>query len=145
MNHELLLCELLECGTADLSIIDGCEYDISDIIAEAKGYSENITLATYVIAIRNLLHNEIDYLIKRRIKEIDEEIFNLEGDTKLINDLNEIKYKLQSLNPYEDFELYFNYLATDISIIHNEEVYKYYLKSELEMLIGDSGLHCNNF
>lgn len=145
MNHELLLCELLECGTADLSIIDGCEYDISDIIAEAKGYGENITLATYVMAILNILRNEINSLIDTQKTEINVEIDRLEGDHETIKDLKEIYLNLCKLNPYEDFELWFNYLDTHISIIHNEEVYEFYLKSELEMLIGDSGLHCNNF
>lgn len=141
MNHELLLCELLECGTADLSIIDGCEYDISDIIAEAKGYSENITLATYVMAIRNLLQNEIDDMVKNRIIEIDEDIEDSEGAISTVNVLNEIKSKLKSLNPFEDFELWFNYLDTHLSVVHNKEIYERYLKSEVEELINDSGLH----
>lgn len=144
MNHELLLCELLECGTADLSIIDGCEYDISDIIAEAKGYGENVTLASYVNGIANLLKDEIHSLIDNRKTEIKEEIDKLEGDSKTIKDLEDIYVELCKLTPHDDFELWFNYLDTHISILHNNDIYEHYLKSEIEMLIADSGLHCNN-
>lgn len=141
MNQELLLCELLECGTADLIVINGCEYDISDIINEAKGFGEKVTLASIVNAISNLAKNEICSVINDKLDEISSEIVRLDNDdSEIINQLNEIEVKLKSLNQFDDFELWFNFLDTHVSLVSNEDIYKFYLKDEMEKIFEDSGL-----
>lgn len=143
MDKNLLLCELLECGALDLQVIDGCKYDISDIIAEVKGYNEKITLSTLVMAIFNLFQNEVRELIDFKLGEITDEVLRLDNsDSEIVTQLIEIEEKLTRLNPFDDFELWFNYLDTNMSISTNEEIYNFYIR-EIDDLVEKSGLTLN--
>lgn len=143
--YEDILMGLLDCGSADLKMLEKCEYDFSDIrdILEEQGMDmsfQNILYAC-IDKYKSNLYDKIEY----RIGEIEEEIKVLENESdwnngnvsnefsNKIKDLWEEKELLEKLNPYEDIESFINYLDTHIYITNdNSKVYKEYLMDIIE-------------
>lgn len=150
MDRDLLLSELLGCGTADLGIIDDCEYDISEVLemVESFGYvAEKVDLGAIAFAITQIAKGNAQKVLDEKIEEFKDELEELleeseenENSAKIEN-LHSIIADLESLNPYEDFELWFNYLDTHISCIENTDIYQSYMENEIETVFGESGIY----
>lgn len=163
-----LLAAILDCGTDDVSIISDTTYDLFNIVERVKEDYGNITLEYLIIEIIREGIDDFTYSIKERIANIeavypnfnkvmgnrtDEEyekyICELDDEGKLTYDefcdmadilrTHKEYVALQKLNPYKDIEYSFNYLATDVCFVNNEELYQDYCKDMMEEFESNTG------
>ena len=88
-NSEYLLCALLDCGYADLTMLDDVGYDINDIIKETKAVFGDICFNNIMTVIfqkglsdlevafadnQNRIFDEIDEEINRYMQPVEEEV-----------------------------------------------------------------------
>lgn len=124
---EDLLIAILDCGYLDLKILDGCKYDIRELIDNLHdmGYTK--------VDINNLCYAMFD----KGLCELNEAIYNRIEE----EDNNELKALFKELNPFEDTESYHNYIDTSISFTDDdkEAIYKKYFKDELDLFEHNTG------
>ncbi len=118
---EAWLTSILDCGIADLSILDDVEYCIDDVLKTAKEYGNSLTLGTVMAAVFDIGRNGLQDAIDDRLAEIEASLDESECHE------NEEYRALLSLNPYDDTNEFHNFLDTHIWFIRNEEVYRKYL------------------
>ena len=140
-NREYLLCALLDCGYADLAMLDDVGYDINDIIEEARLMFGDICLNSIMAVIfqKGLSDLEVAFADNqnRIIDEIDEEIKQIKNDYKndCLKDIDYVKDKdyvnclkdevyalerprmdLVDFHPVYDGSYFINYLDSHIYI-----------------------------
>lgn len=166
--YEELLSALLDCGTSDISIISDCGYDMDEIVESARDVWENVTLEnlTCIIIERGL--GDLEHSIKNRIRRIRDEYPDLDelmggrdGDEYeeyigQLDDAGELSMEqfrdmdgilrayreldaLEELDVRADTEYSFNYLATSVYFINNEEIYQDYCKDMLDEFERNTG------
>lgn len=147
MDNELLLCALLDCGSLDLRIINDCEYDVSEVLEVVDEFCfEKIDLGAIAVAIVEIAKREISNAIDEKLENFKEELKELLEESEENQNSAEIENyhsmitDLESLNPHEDFELYFNYLDTHVSCVKNATIYKDLLAIEIDTISGTSGM-----
>lgn len=132
-----LLSAILDCGVADISILDGVEYDWDRVISEAKQESEmtdgaSLNLQSLFNAVINIGLSNIDGIIEKRKEDMEDDDFIDEHGLQVLKDH-------ESLNPYEDFTTYFNYLDSHVYVSKNQELYKKYFENEIEVFEKNTG------
>lgn len=124
---EALLTSLLGCGYLDLDILDGCEYDMIDLIGIARdemGY-EKLDINNLCCAMFEMGKREIQDFLNDRIEELkDNDDLTEEEKTELD--------QLETLEIFEDISSFHNFIDTSISIDKNADIYTEYLKSALD-------------
>ncbi len=128
----LLLCELLDCGTSDVDILEDIEYDVSDLVEYCDMNFEKVTLEGLVICAFSFGLRDFRKSIDKRIKVLE----SAESLTKA--EKKELK-SLKQLDPENDSEWYFNYLDTSIWFNENNELYKKYCQEELDEFYENTG------
>jgi len=138
MNDRILLSAILNCGTADLSILDGVEYDWGDIVDEAREEYGEITLDSLFSTVIDFGISDLNLRIDEKIDELKYKIMNTEDDEK-IERLENIIQLLKKVEPQDDFDIYFNYLDTHVCISKNIDIYLNYLGDEIEEFENNTG------
>lgn len=155
MSCEKILSAILDCGEVDVSLLNDIEYDIFDIVNITKDRYGEITLEYLINVVVEKGINDFDEAVADRISNIKLDYSNLNeivgdrtpdeyedymcdlDDNGLLSwedfkDMNEVllHYReleaLEQLNVKEDIEYSFNYLATYVHFINNEELYQDY-------------------
>lgn len=116
-NSEWLLSKLLECGTADLEILNGIELDC-DIFELYESLEKELgrkpTLEDIFVKAAFIAFSNMQDEIKNTIEEYE--------DSTDADDIAMVEI-LKSLDPSSDFEINFNYSATYIICNQNQETY----------------------
>lgn len=127
-NAEFWLSAILKCGSADISILAGCEFDVDYVIKTCtEQFDGKLSLANLVDTIVYLGMVQIDEAIQEKVSKLERQYTASELET------NDEYNTLKNLDPYEDIELSFNFLDTNVYIVNHEDEYKSYLKHECDM------------
>ena len=117
-NQEAILCSLLDCGTADLPMLEDINYDVEDIVQEL---SQDSCLS---------LNNIFESVFQRGISDLQGAVNDLKQDFEN-EDNKEDAEKLSCLNPEKDVEYFCNCLDTHVYFTNNEDTYRKYLAEEI--------------
>lgn len=131
-NKDYILACVLDCGIADISIIEDCKYDWNEIVEDTKTNYGNVNLGNIFFTIMNFGQGDLANKISERIEE-------LEGQEERGVEESEELESLKKLDVYEDIETFFNYLDTHVYIIKNEEIYRKYLEEALDDFEENTG------
>lgn len=141
-----LLHAVLDCGCADIGILNETEYDFQEIVEELRAEGIAPTLETITDYVFLYGQRELKDAVEERVNELEESIKDLE---ELKNCYTSEKWKelygaeakemavelslLKTLEPYEDLECYFNYLDTGCYLSQQKkEIYEEYLLDAVE-------------
>lgn len=168
-TQECILTCLLNCGTADLSMLDDINYDLDDILDELVGsgclslnaifeqvFIRGISELTDVVEnnrgqiktdLKHLLSivpssDDLDDDIQRFEDELSDDDYNLlesYGGFEWREDIQECLDELEDLNPEEDIEYFCNCQDTHIRFTNHEETYRRLFKNEIEEIENDMG------
>ena len=132
-----VLCELLDCGYLDLSILDDADEDyVLEAIEDCKANRIPVSLNAITDCMFFNAQTEIHQSIVSRFDELEDDVENKCADEDELKELEAIK----ELNPEEDITWYCNCLDTGIYICNDKyNVYKEYfgdLLDELENKMG---------
>lgn len=147
-NNNGILCSLLECGYADLNILNKCNYEYEEIekhIIDIYGEDTKITLTKIlcgaIIHYKSRVQNKIDEMIFeleceiKDIEQLNDEMQEIkEEDKTKLDRLYQEKEDLENLNAYDDIEDFINYIDTHIYITDEElkAIYNKYLSDYIE-------------
>ena len=135
--RETVLCALLDCGTADLSLLDDVDVDICQVIEESKFEFGDTNINTVMRVIFQEGFGQIQNALEKRIRELDDYIEEGSADDE---DREELE-QLRELDPYEDFVSYHNYLDTHVWAQKHGEIYRQYLGQALEAFEEITGFY----
>lgn len=166
--YEELLSALLDCGTADISIISDCGYDMDEIVESAKEEWGDVRLENLTCTIIERGLDDLEHSIETRIRRIKDEYPDLDelmggrdgdeyeeyiGQLEDADELSMEQFKdmdgilrayreldaLEELDVRADTEYSFNYLATSVYFIDNEEIYRDYCEDMLDEFERNTG------
>ena len=125
MNDNLrnLLAVLLNCGYADLTTLEDCQYDFGDLVENCQFNFGKVELNALVRTMFDLGIQEIVDIIKERKQDTEDE---------------EERAALDKLDPYEDIQSFHNYLDK------NNNIYKKYLSDALDTFEEKTGFSISN-
>lgn len=133
---ERLLCELLSCGSEDLSLLEDVGYDWGDVLEQldwldGEGFGFN-----------RLISAVFDVGIIRIRGAVDDRVCELEtisNERELCGDEVEELRCLRLLEPDNDIRSYLNCLDTHIWFEKNGELYQMYLAHALDSFADNTG------
>ena len=129
--REDLLTAILDCGYADVYLMEHCQYDIGEIVEECIETYGKLEINALVRIMFDYGLRDIEDAIRDRLSEFDD-IVESEGEL----DEEEIKERdaLESLDPFEDIESFHNFIDTHIWVDGDEKkkIYGMYLKEALD-------------
>ena len=138
-NCEDLLRIFLDCGSLDLSVLDGIEYDLCEIVEEL--YAEGIrpTLNAITDAVFRIGQMELAEAVAEAISRRKEEQYEIDEAAAPDPDTAPEEYarlqseidELEMLDPEEDMGWYCNCLDTTCWIDEHESIYRKYLADEI--------------
>lgn len=129
---EVLLTELLDCGYADLSVLEDCKYDFYDVIDYCKNAYFNLTLNNLAYSMFQIGIADIRRAVEKRIDE-------LESKDELTDEEHEELIAIFALTPDIDIESFHNYLDTSVWFRNNGEVYRQYFKEAIDEFADNTG------
>lgn len=132
--HEDLLTVVMDCGYADLTLLDDVQYDMYEIFDECLATFGNYNVNNVVRIVFDHGLRDLEEAIRMRICEIE----RLYHPTKEEED--ELA-ALRELQPFEDIESFHNFLDTSIWIARNEEAYRRYLEDDLSAFGNETGFY----
>lgn len=131
-----LLVELLGCGYGDLSVLEDCRYDFSEIIEECYSVYGKLELNALARIMFEFGIREIGDYIDDRIKSIE---CGLDDEDLLSEELKEELHALRDLDVYEDIQSFHNFLDTSIWVCNHNETYEKYLGEALDIFTENTG------
>ncbi len=134
-----LLVELLGCGYADLSVLEDCRYDFSEIIEECYGVYGKLELNALARIMFEFGIREIGDYVNDRINSITYGVDEEDEENMLSEELKEELHALRNLDVYEDIQSFHNYLDTSIWVCNHNETYEKYLGEALEGFANNTG------
>lgn len=134
-----LLMSLLECGSADLGILDDVGYDLGEIADDLLANGIKPTLNDITDEIFRKGQYELGRKVEEAIEEIERELDDTEEDAKEYEELQEKLSALEDLNTEEDVDWFCNCLDTSVWFVNNEEIYRKYLADEIKEIEDDMG------
>ena len=150
--QECILTKILNCESADLSLLEDINYDLDDIIddlMENNDLSLNSIFREVFRAGARDLQEEYEMQkdeIKERILEAleeekeeciksgemtEKELEELEEHKELVNDLELLEN--EELNPEEDLDYFINYMDTHV-FMKNLEFYRRWMEKEVDSI-----------
>ena len=138
-GREELLCGILDCGFADLSIIDDCRYDMTQMCNDLKESHEDISLNAVIEEIFRLGVLELEEMVSILKEDTEIRLKRVSKGSKLERLLNEQIDEIKSLCPKDDVVLHTNFLDSDIGFLKNESVYRKYFPGEISEIEDDMG------
>lgn len=139
-TQECVMTKILDCGTADLSLLDDINYDLDDII---DSLMENNCLSLNGIFQEVFIKGaeELQEEFKNQKEDIKAEIFYKieENETENLTETEEHKELISDLallesgdlQPENDLEFYLNYQDTHIFMKHIE-FYRRYMENTVD-------------
>lgn len=121
-KYESILTDILDCGCEDLALLPDTT-DCHDILGNLK---ENGTWPN--------LGDILDVMANNAKDTLQAALAKVKGTAT-----DEEKEEIEKLDPYEDFVLEFNYLASDLYLNHGE-TYEKYVPDTLEAIEDKIGL-----
>lgn len=109
-NAEYLLSTLLQCGTADLSLLEDVDYDLDEIAKECQEEFGCLELNAMMEIVFSRGLEELDTAVKDRIAQLEA----IENEQELDEDEKKELDCIRELHPLEDAEQYHNFLDTSI-------------------------------
>ena len=131
------LCALLDCGIADLSALEDCKFNYTEIIEEAWerwGMEFNINALLNIIIEKGLdeMHRSLE---KRKARLKENERIN-----EFLNEEQQAEYDaLQEMEPYNDIHFECNYCATQVWFDAERDNYMRYAQAEVERFTEMTG------
>jgi hypothetical protein len=138
-RREELLCGILDCGFADLRIIDDCRYDLTQICNDLKESHKDVSLNTVIEEIFRLGVLELEEMVSILKEDTEIRLKRVSKGSKLERLLNEKMDEIKSLCPKEDVVWHTNFLDSDIGFLKNESVYRKYFPGEISEIEDDTG------
>jgi hypothetical protein len=132
-NRDYLLTTLLDCGTLDLKILDGVEYDWCDLVDRREGVPDINTLMYDVF---QMGFDDIQTRVNDRICELEAVELN---ERDLDEDEEQEKAALSELNATEDFESFHNAIDTHVYCVNHWDTYTMYMKEALDEFRDNTG------
>lgn len=133
-----LLVELLGCGYADLTVLEDCRYDFSEIIDECYSVYGKLELNALARIMFEFGIREIGDYVCERIEELEGY-----GEDTLDEELREELNALREIDVYEDIQSFHNYLDTSIWVCDHNGIYENYLSEALDTFEHNTG-YCIN-
>lgn len=137
---EDLLMELLDCGFANLELLDDVSYPVNEIL-EQLSYPfgrESFTLNDFMKAVVDLGILDIKDTIEERLNELSEIAKDRDLDD---SEVEELRCLQNVLDPYDDISGFFNCLDTHVSFRDHEEEYRRYLSDAITAFEENTGLN----
>lgn len=136
-NHTELLCNILECGAADLYLLDDIGYDLIEIYDDLIGQGVKPTLNELCAAVFLRGIDEMYEAVCERIESLKYEIRYADAmklDEKAVSERREELDAILLLDPRADIAWHTNCQDTAIYFIANcdEDAYRKYFDSEIE-------------
>lgn len=132
-GKDALLCTLLNCGSADLAMLDQVDLDWDIVLNECDRPVDFNGLMQAVILVGT---GEIANAVIRRKKELRSA---LEEGQLTEDEATELE-DISTLNPYDDISSYHNWLDTHAYFEQREEIYRRYFSGELDTFEDLTGL-----
>ena len=127
-----LLTELLDCGYADLTVLEDCEYDFCDVIEYCKDAGMSLNLNSLAWSMFQIGIADIRRAVEDRLDELE-----------IKDELNEEEQEeldaLKELDPDEDIESFHNWLDTSVWFSKNGEVYRKYVNEAIDEFAENTG------
>lgn len=156
-KEEKIVSQLLDCGMFDLSVLFDMDEDVAlEAIENIRNEDMQLSLGNVVeeafkIAIdlfaESLPKDVVIESLKDEIANLTEDLDDPDNNEERQNWIDERLSKLEvavkeieKLDPQSDFEMYFNFLDTHVSITDHEDVYREYFVGDLEDLEARIGL-----
>lgn len=157
--QECILTRILNCGSADLCLLENINYDLDNILDDLMENNDlslnSIIREVFRMGARDLQEefemqkDEIREMILEALNEEKEECVNsgemtIEEDEEyieLINDLNLLEN--EDLNPEEDLDYFLNYLDTHV-FMKNIEFYRRWMEKEVDNIEHKMGWNFKN-
>lgn len=109
---EELLRSILDCGIDDLDLIRNIKYNIYDIIESLKANGIYPSLGSIMYECLNFARDELSDAVNDCLNKKEKE-------------------KLEGLAPYDDLQMDFNFIATEVYLKH-KDVYMEYMPEKIE-------------
>ena len=138
-GKDALLCALLDCGEADLSMLEDMECNWNDVLDDLNangGVASRDGFNALVHSAVNVGRDHIQEAINYRICELEA----MEEERGLEDFEAEEKVRLEELRPYGDILSWHNFLDTGVYFQRNEDIYKDYLDEALDEFERYTGL-----
>ena len=141
-NREDFLMSLLNCGSLDLSLIDGVNYEWSDILDADMVDGLYACKAANAVGINYVMRKVLDYGIDQLEIAVNDRICELEAipnEREMEDDEEKELADLRTLVPNEDIDAYYNSIDTYIWFVKNSEIYRKYLGDALDSFADGTG------
>ena len=135
--RETILCCLLDCGTADLSLLDDFTGDLYDVIEDCRQELGDTNINHVVNVIFDIGTQEIQSFVNGRIAE-------LEALGQPTEEEKEELGALRQCDPYNDVRSYHNYLDTSVWFEEHAEIYAKYARPGIEAFEELTGFSFSN-
>lgn len=132
-SREELLMTLLNCGSADLSLLDDIGYDWSLVFARMGEMPRDINSVMWTVF--QLGYEDIQTDIDDRICELEA----ITNERELYDEEEEELARLRELEAAEDFGSYHNYLDTHVYCERHGSTYKEYMGDALDEFEENTG------
>lgn len=141
MDLRSILASVLKCSVTEVELIENCQYDFNMIIESIRSSSLPVTLESVCTEIYYTGVAFISDAVEKTHSAMLEEI-NSQEDCAVKGEKTKELEKISSLNPEEDIKLYYNSVATRISIPDDGllDVYNEYFKDVLQQAGKDMGI-----
>ena len=128
---EDFLCYVMDCGYADLSLLDDCGYDISEVIEDCKTTFGDLHINNVLYTLFQIgISREVEQRLNDRICQLEAISNERELDKEEENELE----SLRQLDPQSDIDSFRNCLDTHVWIEDEEKaaIYKEYIPEALD-------------
>lgn len=129
-----LLCEMLDCGTCDLELLDRVGYSWKEVLDQTDYPGDRLTF-------NDLMRGVVSVGIINIREAVDDRICELEAipNEDLDEDEKEELRLLRTLDPDNDIRSYHNCLDTDVWFERNGSIYRRYLPEVIDDFEGNVG------
>lgn len=139
MRNDLMRA-VLDCGIADLELLDDADADMFEIVGQMRTEGMEITLHS----IMGEIFREGIWRLGEAVKALKEGLESKEKSGEITEEDSGQLKKLRDhhINPEEDFKFYLNFLGTHLfAAAEKEEVYMELFEKELQALESYTGFH----
>ena len=134
-NLQGLMMTMLDCGVADLCILDNVNYEWSNILTDKSLISDIIEASEKCQAINRITMLVVDYgksKIKERISSRINELLNCAQDSRMTDFEHDELEALRTLDPDDDIRSLHNSVDSHVYFKKNGAAYHKYLSKALE-------------
>ena len=171
---ECILSKLLDCGIADMSVLEDVNYDLDDILDDLMENNclslENIVVQAVFKGVEELeklinfikpdVIEDLQILEECLPKETDDaEIITQKADALDVNAIYlsnkyDIEYgdkipeyieEISKINPSDDVQFYFNFLCSNIYFENHGDIYRRFFSDQVSEIERKIGFYFSNY